>query len=182
MTTWITVDRPGYFGRHRAERHAEYDERYEAGNWRLAWQIGDYVGGVEAAVAPYEDAYLAFLSSNVPVLEQLIIEAADVYDDAVSNVGCGLNYAAQETDRTHLQDIAIRRSLVRLGRWFRGSDLIQIRDSLGLHPLSLVLSPGRVPFHRPDLITQPELTGWWQPGSVEAFYQSNKLLQVMDAT
>jgi len=29
-----------------------------------------------------------------------------------------------------------------------------------------------------ELIKKPELTGWWKPGSIESFYQSNKILQV----
>lgn len=47
----------------------------------------------------------------------------------------------------HLEDIAIRRCLVRLGLWFRGDQLVR-----------------------------PEWSGWWLPGSVESFYQSNKFL------
>lgn len=178
MTIWRTIDRPGYFGRHRGERYALYDSQFGTGNWRLAWQLGEALGDVQVAAMLYEDAYMAFLSDNPTVLAELVRDAANVYDDAPTNVASHLDYAAQETNRTHLQDIAIRRCLVRLGCWFAGDQLIQIRDSLGEHRLSLTLSPGRVPFHRPELILQPELTGWWQPGSVEAFYQSNKLLQV----
>ena len=178
MSEWQTVDRPGYFGRHRDERYLAYDAEYGAANWRLAWVAGDATGGVELAVMLYEDAYLDFLQHNPLVVEELVSEASDVYDDAPSNVASGLDYRAQETSRTHLQDIAIRRCLVRLGRRFEGSQLIRIRDRDGEHPLSLTLSPGRVPFHRHDLIIRPELEGWWQRGSVEAFYQSNKLLQV----
>jgi hypothetical protein len=88
-----------------------------------------------------------------------------------------LDYTVQETGRTHVQDIAIRRVVARLGRQFEGDQLIQIRDALGDHPLSMALSPGQVPFHRPDVILLPEIEGWWLPGSVESFYQSNKLLQ-----
>jgi hypothetical protein len=178
MTIWQTVERPGYFGRHRDEKYRGYDQQYGASNWRIAWQIGERVGGLEEAVMLYEDAYFAFMKGNSAMIDQLVAEALDVYDDSPSNVQSRLNYLAQETNRTHLQDVAIRRCLVRLGRCFQGQKLIQIRDALGDHPLSLVLSPGQVPFHRPELILQPELEGWWLPSSVEAFYQSNKLLQV----
>jgi hypothetical protein len=177
MSAWETVGRPGYFGRHREERHREFDSRYGVGNWRLAWQIGERVGDLGEAVMLYEDAYLAWLLLLPHLADELTEEASDVYDDDPSNVSSGLDYLAQETQRTHLQDIAIRRCLVRLGRAFRGGQLIRIRDSQGDHPLSLALSPGRVPFHRSDLIVPPPLEGWWQPGSVESFYQSNKLLQ-----
>lgn len=77
-----------------------------------------------------------------------------------------------------MQDIVIKRSLVRMGLWFQGSEPIRIRQSLDEHPLSTILSPGRVPFHRPDLIEKPELKRWWDPQTIESFYQSNRYLQV----
>lgn len=177
MSDWQTVERPGYFGRHRDDRYAGYDARYGSGNWRLVWRIGQRLGPVAEAVMLYEDAYVAWLQLHPAELDELVAVAAEVYDDAPSNVASGLDYRQQETSRTHLQDIAIRRSLVRLGRQFAGERLIRIRDAHGDHPLSLRLSPGMISFHRPDLIVRPELAGWWRPSSVEAFYQSNKLLQ-----
>lgn len=178
MAKWQNQERPGYLGKHREARKRDWTERFGEENWRLVWQIGDNHFGIEAAIALYEDAYYHFLEGKPAVARDLVRHAGDVYDDSVSNVECGLSYFPQETERTHLQDIAIRRVLVRLGLWFTGSALIQIRDSVGTHPLSLTLSPGRVSFHRPDLMVRPELEGWWQPGSVESFYQSNRWLQV----
>lgn len=174
---WETVERPGYFGASRDRRHADYNEKYGPNGWRLAWDIAGEYHELLAAVALYEDAYYEHLKANPDQLEQLTAEALDVYDDQLSNVYSRYDYSRQETERTHLQDIAIRRSVLRLGRRFQGNTLIQIRDSLGEHPLSMSLSPGHVPFHLPDLIVQPELEGWWDPGSVESFYQSNKYLQ-----
>lgn len=174
---WKTVGRPGYLGARREACRREWDLRYGPGGWRLVWTLDGVLLGFEEAVAAYEEAYFRFLCRCPDVLDRLLADAADVYDDAPSNVGSGLDYAAQETGRTHLQDIAIRRCVRRMGREFAGTRLIQIRDRLGEHPLSLVLSPGRVPFHRPASIERPELTGWWEPGSVESFYQSNRLLQ-----
>ena len=107
----------------------------------------------------------------------MVGEASDVYDDELSNVKSEFDYTKQETPRTHIQDIAIRRSLLRLGVWFEGKELIRIRQEKGTHSLSITLSPGRVPFHRPDLIVKPEITGWWYPETVESFYQSNKYLE-----
>ena len=34
MSSWLTVEHPGYFGRHRAERHQEYDIRFGL-KWKL---------------------------------------------------------------------------------------------------------------------------------------------------
>lgn len=174
---WITVGRPGYLGGARDRMHKEWNVRYGAGGWRLVWEAEgkflDFLGAAEL----YEESYYRFLKGQPEVLETLIREASEVYDDALSNIASGFDYTRQETGRTHVQDVAIRRCVRRLGRRFEGASPIQIRDRLGAHPLSLTLSPGQVPFHAPGIIRQPELTGWWLPGSVEAFYQSNRLLQ-----
>jgi hypothetical protein len=178
---WQTVGRPGHSGKERDERQRGYDVRHGTGRWRIAWQLGERIGELVEAVMLYEDAYLAYLTRRADLLEPLLATAADVYDDAESNVDSGLDYTRQETDQTHLQDVAIRRCVVRLGRVFRGAALLQVRTTAE-HPLGAALSPTMVPFHRPELIVQPYLEGWWTqkggPASVESFYQSNKLLQV----
>ncbi|MAF99327.1 MAG: hypothetical protein CMH61_01825, partial [Nanoarchaeota archaeon] len=74
-----------------------------------------------------------------------------------------------------LQDIAVRRVLRRLGRHFEGDHLVQIR---GHKSEGYVLNPGQVPFHKPELILPSERKRWWKEGSVEAFYQHNKILVV----
>ena len=175
---WITqVSRPGYLGKKRDEIHKFWDETHGKGNWRLIWKFGEVEFEFLGVCAVYEDAYFNFLSSHPEVTEQLVKEAVNVFDDEESNVHSLLDYNKQETKRTHVQDIAIRRSLVRMGRWFKGGELIRIRQEKGKHPLSMTLSPGKVVFHRPDLIEKPELAGWWDAGSVESFYQSNRYLQ-----
>ena len=175
---WETIERPGYFGAKRDERFKQYDSFYGKGNWRIVWKIGDALVDKHGVYALYEDAYFEFLNKNRDVLDLLVSSASDVYDDEPSNIRSGLNYDAQETNRTHVQDIAIRRALVRMGKRFEGKELIRIRDKLGDHALSKTLSPGHVPFHRPEFIEKPELQGWWDASSVESFYQSNKYLQI----
>lgn len=175
--SWQVVERPSYLGKKRGQKYPEWDTLYGPGNWRLSWKVNDTFVDFLGVCALYEDAYYEFLRENPEFLYQLIDEASNVYDDSPSNVSSYLDYRQQETERTHIQDIAIRRSLVRMGLWFKGKNLIQIRHSQGNHPLSMILSPGKVPFHKPKLIVQPELSGWWDKESVESFYQSNKFLQ-----
>lgn len=178
MAFWRNVERPGYSGAFRDQRKAEWDEKFGAGNWRLGWLANGLTLDFLGACALYEDAYFEFLRSHWEILRELCSEASEVYDDAESNVGSGLDYTKQETEHTHIQDIAIRRSLVRLGVGFSGNKLVQIRGDVGSHSLSKRLSPGVIPFHRNDWICRPQLKGWWKLGSVEAFYQSNKFLQL----
>lgn len=170
--------RPGYLGSRRDAVQRDWDAEHGLGGWALAWRVqGMWYDRARMSML-YEDAYVHFLLDRPQLLDELLSAASDVYDDDLSNLASGLDYTAQETGRTHVQDIAIRRAVVRLGRVFEGASPVQIRDALGEHPLSMPLSPGQVPFHRPDWIEAPELTGWWEPGSVEAFYQSNKWLLV----
>jgi len=179
MTTWQTVGRPGYFGNLRDAKYVGWDKQYGKENWRIVWKVLDMELDFLGACVLYEAAYLNYLVNAPSVVASLIVEAKDIYDDEESNVNSGLDYTKQETLSTHVQDITIRRCLVNLGVWFKGSKLIRIRQEQGQHPLSMVLSPGRVPFHIPEFIHQPEISDrWWQKGSVESFYQSNKFLQV----
>jgi len=175
---WKTIERPGYLGKHRDERIKEWDEKYGKGSWRMVWKINNVLFGFLGVCALYEDAYFEFLKNNPEIVSQLINEASNVYDDDPINVSSGFDYKKQQTKGTHIQDIAIRRCLVRMCLWFRGEKLIRIRQEKGDHPLSITLSPGRVPFHRPELIVGPEIKGWWYPQTVESFYQSNRILQV----
>jgi len=176
------VGRIGYLGKNRDQRYAEWDGTYGSGNWGLFWEskeqgwLIDFLG----VCAIYEDAYFHFLSDNPEILDTLIKDAEDVYDDQESNIESGFNYLIQETDRTHIQDIAIRRCLVRMGRRFEGTQLIRIRQEKGTHKLSTILSPGRLPCHRPSWIVKVERDKkpWWDPNTVEDFYQSNRVLAV----
>ncbi len=178
----MSLDRPGYLGAFRDQRVAEWNEKFGVGNWRLGWVVNGLALNFLGACALYEDAYFEFLRTHWDILRELCSAAREVYDDAESNVGSGLDYTKQETEHTHIQDIAIRRALVRLGVGFTGSELVQIRGDVGSHPLSKRLSPGVIPFHRNDWIYSPQLKGWWKPSSVEAFYQSNKFLQFKEET
>lgn len=174
---WQLVERPNYIGKRRKELYTQWNETYGQSGWQLAWQWGNQFVPLAVALSIYEDAYYHYLACNQALLEQLVTDACDVYDDAPSNVASGLDYTIQETNLNHWHDIAIRRAVLRNGKWFEGNNLVHIRHELSEHPLSMLLSPGQVPFHLPELIVKPELERWWwDAGSVESFYQSNKVL------
>lgn len=183
---WILFDNtsPGYVGKRRNELWADRDVRFGKGNWRSIWLAGgDYLEYADAC-ALYEDAYFEYFKKRPELLDYLLEIASNVYDDDPSNVESGLDYSKRGALRTHIQDIAIRNCVQRFGRRFRGDQLIQIRDRIGKHPLSLALSPGQVPFHEPALISEPDNlqeirnNAWWLPLSVEDFYQLDKRLVV----
>lgn len=180
-TIWHNMGRVGYLGSSRDGQWAQWDEQFGAGNWRLVWMVGDSTLSFLNMCAVYENSYFALFQRNPDVLEELVTVACNVYDDDPTNVHSGSDYSIQETSRTHIQDIAIRRAVQRSNRSFCGEHLLQIRDKKGEHPFSLLLSPGRVPFEHLAWIQRPQLRGWWSLDSVEAFYQSNRHLLVRSA-
>lgn len=175
---WTTVDRPGYFGRKRDEKVAAFDTLYGKGYWRLAWVMSDQALTFFSACRNfYEESYYKHLLYR-PTDVSLICSYGECYDNAETNIQSGLDYSKQEAYSTHIQDIAVRNVLRRLDRWFEGpaDKLLQIRskDSDGFR-----FGPGNVPFMWTGYIAQPSLCPKWaMPGSVEDFWQSNKMLQV----
>ena len=186
QTEWKLVDNtsPGYVGKRRNDLWAERDAKYGKENWQTIWLVDGKYLEYEEACRLYEDSYFEYFKQRPELLEYLLEVASNVYDDDPSNVESGLDYLQRGDLRTHIQDIAIRNCVKRFSREFRGDKLIQIRDRIGEHPLSLALSPGQVPFHKSELISNPDnlseirRQAWWLPSSVEDFYQRGKRLAV----
>jgi hypothetical protein len=178
-SVWKYSHRPGYFGKKRDEKVASLDAMFGEGNWRLVWCIDTGVAfPFEIACKLfYEMSYTLFLARNPERLEQLC-GYLECYDTDLDNLASGLDYTRQEAQSTHIQDIAVRNSLKRLGRHFHATNqrgLLQIR---GPETEGFWLNPGQVPFFAPELIEQPSIHPTWaKAGSVEDFWQSNKWVQ-----
>ena len=180
---WKTIERPGYLGKKRDEVINEWDNQFGKNKWRLAYQWGDLIVPREMGIQLYEDGYYEFFKNNSSTLEWLISTASDVYDTDPSNVQAVFDYTHQETPNNHIHDIAIRRAVNRLGKWFKGNHLVHVRwkQSEGFQ-----LNPGVVPFHLPDFIVSGEIKDyggkgvWWYSKTIEDFYQRNKVLQVQE--
>lgn len=172
---WKTIRRPGYIGKKRAEMQSLWDQQYGAGNWRIAYVWGNEVISRELAIQLYEDAYYEFFKVNREMLNFILSIASDVYDTAPTNIKAGLSYDQQETPSNHIHDVAIRRVVLRLGEKFRGDRLLHVR---WVKSEGYAINPGAVPFHLPNMIVNPRIIGWWHLGTIEDFYQSNKILQV----
>lgn len=171
---FVTVARCGYWKDARIER--VFDDRFGAGRWRRGYTWGAHTLGVRDGIQLYEDAYLHALRADGALRQWLIQEASDVYDTAPSNTLSYASYAVQEVEggMQHWQDIAIRRALRRLGLWFRGRDLLEVR---GHASRGYRLNPGQLPFHRPEMLVDPRPSGWWKPGSIEEFSIVNFAVQ-----
>ena len=179
------LERPGYFGRARDRKVADLNSKYGEGNWNLAWVILlDSPEGweyrydfLEACKFLYEESYFRYLRDKKDKLD-FICSFGECIDNAPTNVQSGLDYSKQESFSTHIQDIAVRNVISRLGRRFEGppDNILVIRstDSNGFE-----FGPGNIPFAWPSLITKPYLTPKWANDlSVESFWQSNKWLMV----
>ncbi len=187
---WDHMERPGYLGTNRDEIHRKWDELYGKGKWKLVWQWGMLALEKPTALQIYEDSYYEFFKNNPPTLDWLIKSASDVYDNNVTNVQSKLDYNIQEASSSHLHDIAIRRAVLRNGKWFMGDHLIHVRPEKEGERLG----PQLIPFHLPDMIYRGKIgykgeerdfsinPPWWItmgiPNSVEEFYQQNKMLMV----
>lgn len=182
---WRVVERPGYFGRRRDMRIAAFNADHGEGQWKLAW-YGPKGGGshfhtFESACKHfYEASYTLWFYKNLEEVDT-ICTYGECIDNAPTNVQSGLDYAKQEAFSTHIQDIAVRNVLATLGRKFEGPKdkilVIRSKDSEGYK-----YGPGNIPFFDADFILQPsKCPSWSKEGTVEDFWQSNKVLMVKTA-
>ena len=183
------IEHPGYLGKKRDKVYAQWNELY-GDKWRIAWLFEDHVFTPHIIERPealqlYEDAYYSYFKDNPEVIKKLIMDYSDVYDTAESNIHSRFDYNIQETPNNHIHDISIRRSIMRLGYWFEGHKLLQVRGP------DDKLSPHMIPYHMPyqimmalELKDYPGKGRWWDdlgvPNSAEAFYQCNKILVVKE--
>lgn len=191
MSEWKSIKRPGYFGRRRDERINEFNTKYGEGNWRLAWilpvanatltdPLPFHFTFEEACRQLYEESYFQYFKDRPEDIDYAC-QFGECIDNAITNVNSGRDYLKQEAFSTHIQDIALRNVLHRLGRKFEGPpDLIltiRSKDTDGIR-----FGPGEVPFFNPDLIMTPSLCPKWAgQDSVEDFWQSNKWLQIKES-
>lgn len=175
---WKTIGRPGQTGFKKNQITAELNSRYGVGNWRRMWLYDGRELLQQDAFLVCEEAYLADARNRPEVWQRLILEARDIYDMLSEEVESGRDYTKQHKF-TRFHDICIRRVVQRLGLRFNGNELIQIRfNENNSSWASQNFDPGKVKFHEPQKITTPLLEGYWDPNSIECFYQSNKVLQV----
>ncbi|MBL0349437.1 MAG: hypothetical protein IPP68_03545 [Elusimicrobia bacterium] len=166
--------RPGYFGYNAPAIRARLDEWFGPSGWSIKHVINDQIVDESRAYEFYEEGYYQYFKSHPDELDRLVKMARDVYDTAPSNVASGGDYTKQgDTPARHLQDIAIRNVVKRLGRAFEGTELIQVR---GRGTPGEQWAPGNIPIHDASLIRQPEMRNWWKAGSIESFFQSTKII------
>ncbi len=190
--SWIKVTNElSYCGKRKAAIYAGFDSRFGKDGWIPAHILdGEVISRLEAYLV-YEEGYYQLIKNRPDIRRKLQSTASEVYDIQPSNLNSGFDYLAQECAATHLQDISLRRALTRLALEEKGirpdtKNLPKIPIFFGDHPVQIrdhtsegyYLNPGKVPFHKPELILDTEQSGWWDPKSTEDWYQKNKVLLV----
>ncbi|MFW9922131.1 MAG: peptidyl-tRNA hydrolase [Candidatus Thorarchaeota archaeon] len=172
---WAILGRPGYAGKKKDLRRKELEKTFGENNWKIAHLINGELISKEEALEYFEESYLYFFRKNPEILDWLVLTAKEIYDTDISNIHSCCDYSIQETEAAHYHDIAIRRVIKKLGKEFKGDKYLQIR---GTDSEGYILSTGLIPFIKPELILLPQIKGWWEKNSIEAFWQSNKVLAV----
>lgn len=173
MSNYKRIGRPGQIGSRKDEIYHNYNKVFGENKWRFAWDVNGASVDLNGALTVYEDSYADYFRQHPSELEWIAKNFANVYDNNPSNVSSGFDYAVQEFGGNHFQDISVRRCLVRNGLWFQGKDLLEVRSK----GAGKRFGPSEIAFHKPEWIPQPELKGWWKPGSIESWYQSAKYLE-----
>lgn len=189
---WETLVRPGFLGKKRNELYETLNSEYTPGNWRLAWQWGNIFVTLPFVAQIYEMAYYEHFKKNPEVLEKLLTYS-DVYVNNISDRLSGHDYTKQTSIITHLHDIAIRKAVMLSGRDFKsnenilnsnGKDLLKVSWDEPSDSFGYQLNPGAVPFYRPEMILDGNGVKDYggetkrNPGSIDAFYQFNKVIQI----
>lgn len=172
----IGIARMGQIGRAKDKFIAGMNRLFGEGNWTIGYSYGNSMISRDSALQLYEDSYVKFFQENRDVLNKLVKEASDVYDTYKTEVSSGTDWYNQTERSTHLQDIAIRRALTRLGEKFQGKRLRKVKSD-GHFP---ELSPGNIPFLQPELVNKFKKVEkkWIKPNTIEDFWQNNKIFMV----
>ncbi|BBM88224.1 MBL fold metallo-hydrolase [Candidatus Uabimicrobium amorphum] len=121
-----------------------------------------------SALQLYEDAYYHFLQDNHQVCDWLVKKAADIFEKNPTDTKDRTHY---NVEASSVQCIAIRRVLLRLGKWFNGKRLIAIGD---VRSEGYVLSSHVVPFHESQHIVSAPQQKDILTNSVANFWHSNR--------
>lgn len=176
------VGRPGYLGDRKDEFAAQWDAEYGAGNWWLAWEApgGEAWQFDDVFWKVYVPGYVAHLLLHPEEARYLATNYAYAIDkDAVTREQAfDPHYLYNQPGRPNqFHNVALNIALEwYLGLSFCGERPIQVR---GHGTEGERWNPGYIQAVRHDLIPPGyEQQGWWQRGTIEAVYQSTKVLCV----
>jgi len=175
----MIVARPGYFGKDRTQWEEMFNARYGPGNWQECWQLYDEILPFNEAVRLYDVSYFLHIKEDrYGVFHGMACQYKDCYDNDPSNIEAGCNHDLKAVPR-HIQDVSVRRAFRALGIKFNpdSDKLLEIR---GEGSSGYELSPMRIPFIYPFAIIDGPARDWVGKGTVEEFWQRNKVIICCD--
>ena len=204
---WMPAGVPGFSGGDKQRRADLLDERFGSDGWRWGYVVRGRMVGFDEAIAQSDQGYRAYLTEHPEIVDWLVTEAGNVYDERVENVFDD-GYVQLSPVPNHYQDISVRRVVAELtgtagevpgepeemldlgtgavhvvprAPGFRGPHLVQLRDAVSP---AYFLNPALVPIHDPALITTLPGRSEWYHGegcahlSIEAYWQQCKVIEV----
>jgi hypothetical protein len=147
----------GDLGKNRYKFLKLLNTKVGKGNWWWGFRTDKNLYSWQLGMQFYEDAYWSFFRKNISALKETV-SYDNVFVLTGNDIEAGLDYNKQVDRTEHLEDIAVRRSLRRLGVWFKGENLYKIeRNSF--------LCSKNIDFHLPHLLKTGEKTIWhWLAG------------------
>jgi hypothetical protein len=139
----------GDFGRDRDRTIRLYNKKVGEGNWFWGFRAKRNLYSWDLGMQFYEDAYWNLFRTNVKLLKE-VLQYQEVFILSPKDIESGLDYRCQKDMENHYCDIAIRRSLRRLGVWFKGT------DERSLNLAGSRLNPQIVKFHLKHLLDAGE--------------------------
>ena len=187
--SWLTVEHPGYLGKKKDETYRLWNEKYGDNKWRLVNETanGEIFSYEDIIWKVYVPGYVNYFLRNPNEAIHITSNFAYGYDKDVCSREQAFNiYALYNKDgvANQFHHVAFNVSLeYYLGLKFKGSGSVQIREGKpgtpdSEQPEGFRWSPGRISAVRSDLIPITNLKSWWNPGTIEDFYQSTKALQI----
>ena len=133
----------GNLGKNRDKFLGKVGKQAGRGNWFWAFRCKAKLYSWELGMQMYEDAYWNFLRNDISSIKELISKH-NVFVHDRHDIDSLFNYKHQTSHSDHYSDIAIRRCLIRMGVWFQGSDIFDLKDTKFID--------SNVSFHLPHLI------------------------------
>lgn len=187
---WVDLERPGYLGKQRDEKYKFWDlpENYGKGNWRIINRAsnGEVFNYEDIIYRIYIPGYEQYFKLHPEEASEIADRYSFGYDKDLISLSQAFDiYALYNVPNrvNQFHHVAFNMALLNLGYFFKGSESVQVREGKpGIQdseqPNGFLWSPGRIECTVSHLIPEPRIKGWWNPNSIEDFYQSTKILQI----
>jgi len=189
-TGWEFVRYPGRLGKKRDFIYRQWDDEFGEGNWRIGWRLpNETTLSYEEIFEEYVRSYEAYFREHSDEARNICKTYAYAYDRDEIDLEIAFDRNAL-IDKPGIQNqfhhVALNIALTdRLGYVFQGDKPLKVRAGRPDQPVEEWpeghrWQPGNIPYEHPEYIREDYeiVDKWINPGSVEAFYQANKVLQV----